>query len=58
MILITSERTLDKFFKYIDCDTTVSVYEDFQKGLDAAASDEDRKILSYYKESLKHKAGH
>ena len=58
MVLITSESALDKVFKYIDCPTTVSIYEDYQKGLDAAASDEDKKIMEYYQESLKHKADH
>ena len=58
MVMITSENTLDKFFKYIDCNTTVSIYEDYQQGLDGAVSDEDRKILSYYKESLKQKGDH
>jgi hypothetical protein len=36
----------------------VSVYEDYQQGLDGIASEEDKKMLDYYKESLKHKSHH
>ena len=49
---------LDKTFEYIGYDGTVEAYEDYQKGLDGVATEEDRKMLEYYKESLKHKSHH
>ena len=58
MTFIASEGTLNKAFEYIGYDGTVKVYEDYQAGLDGIASDEDRKMLEYYKESLKHKSHH
>jgi len=58
MTLLASEKTLDAVFEYIAYQGTVSAYEDFRKGLDGIATEEDRKMLDYYKESLKHKSHH
>ena len=58
MSLLASESNLNRVFDYMDCPNTVSAYEDYKGGLDAIASDEDRKMLDYYKESLKHKSHH
>lgn len=58
MIFIASEATLNRAFDYIGYDGTVASYEDYQAGLDGVATEEDRKMLDYYKESLKHKSHH
>ncbi len=58
MTFITSEKELDKTFTYIGFEGTVNTYEDYQTGLDGIATEEDRKMLDYYKESLKHKSHH
>lgn len=58
MTFIAAESMLDNIFKYIGYEGTVSAYEDYHQGLDGAASDEDKKMLEYYKESLKHKSHH
>ena len=58
MTFIASEKMLDRAFEYIGYDGTVEAYEDYQKGLDGVATEEDRKMLEYYKESLKHKSHH
>jgi len=58
MNFIASEESLNRAFEYIGYEGTVSAYEDYQQGLDGIASDEDRKMLDYYKESLKHKSHH
>lgn len=58
MTFIASEKTLNEAFEYIGYKGTVGAYEDYQAGLDGIASDEDRKMLAYYKESLKHKSHH
>jgi len=49
MTFIASESTLNGAFEYIGYDGTVSAYEDYQAGLDGIASDEDKKMLAYYK---------
>ena len=58
MTFLASEKMMDRAFEYIAYDGTVRAYEDYQEGLDGIASDEDRKMLDYYKESLKHKSHH
>ena len=58
MNFIASVESLNRAFEYIGYVGTVSAYEDYQQGLDGIASDEDRKMLDYYKESLKHKSHH
>ena len=58
MTFITSEKELNRTFEYIGFDGTVDAYTDYQAGLDGVASEEDRKMLDYYKESLKHKSHH
>lgn len=58
MTFIASEATLNRAFEYIGYEGTVAAYEDYQQGLDGIASDEDRKMLDYYKESLKHTSHH
>lgn len=58
MTFISSEGTLNRATDYIGYEGTVNAYEDYQKGLDGAASDEDKKMLDYYKESLKFKSHH
>ena len=58
MTFIASEATLNRAFEYIGYEGTVSAYEDYQKGLDGVASDEDKKMLDYYKESLKYSSHH
>ena len=49
---------MNEAFEYIGYKGTVEAYEDYQAGLDGIASEEDRKMLAYYKESLKHKSHH
>jgi hypothetical protein len=58
MTFIASEHTLNQAFEYIGYEGTVNAYEDYQQGLDGIASEEDKKMLDYYKESLKHKSHH
>lgn len=58
MTFIASEKTLNEAFEYIGNPATVNVYEDYHEGLDGASSAEDRKMMAYYKESLKHKSHH
>ena len=58
MTFLASEKMMDRVFDYIAYDGTVASYEDYQEGLDGIANDEDRKMLDYYKESLKHKSHH
>jgi hypothetical protein len=58
MTLIGSEKTLNEAFDYTGYEGTVSTYEDYQQGLDGIASEEDKKMMEYYKESLKHKSHH
>ena len=49
MTFLASEKMLNRAFEYIGYDGCVEVYEDYQKGLDDVAGDEDRKMLEYYK---------
>lgn len=58
MTFLASEKMLNRAFEYVGYEGTVESYEDYQKGLDDIAGDEDRKMLEYYKESLKHKSHH
>ena len=58
MTFIASEATLNRAFEYMGYEGTVNAYEDYQQGLDGIASQEDCKMLEYYKESLKHKSHH
>lgn len=58
MTFLASGKMMNLIFEYIAYEGTVSAYEDYQKGLDGVATDEDRKMLDYYKESLKHKSHH
>ena len=39
MTFLASEAMLDKAFEYIGYEGTVSAYEDYQKGLDSAATE-------------------
>ena len=48
MVFISSEGSLNRATDYIGYEGTVNAYEDYQKGLDGAASEEDKKMLDYY----------
>ena len=49
MTFLASEKMLNRAFEYIGYQGTVESYEDYEKGLDGVAGDEDRKMLEYYK---------
>ena len=49
---------LNAAFEYVGYEGTVEAYEDYHEGLDGIAGEDDKKMLDYYKESLKHKSHH
>jgi hypothetical protein len=49
MTFLASEKMLNRAFEYVGYEGTVEAYEDYHKGLDGIAGDEDKKMLEYYK---------
>jgi len=58
MTFLASEKMLNTAFEYVGYEGTVEAYEDYHEGLDGIAGEDDKKMLDYYKESLKHKSHH
>ena len=49
MTFLASEKMLNRAFEYVGYEGTVEAYEDYHKGLDGIAGEDDKKMLEYYK---------
>jgi hypothetical protein len=57
LIFLAGSKTFDDLSDFASFETASNINTDQQKGLDSWMSDEDYKMLDYYKESLKHGGG-
>lgn len=55
---MAGSKTFDDLFDFASFKEASNINTDQQKGLDSWMSDEDYKMLDYYKESLKTGGGH
>ena len=58
LIFLAGSKTFDDLSDFASFPAAANINTDQQKGLDSWMSDEDYKMLDYYRESLKHGGGH